>query len=136
MARTTETAVREILNTTLTSAQVTAYIADASLWITEEVATATPVQSAERLEIIERWLSCALVRVRDIGLKSSTIKDVSESYQVDPDITDYLNHAAAMDATGKIRANFMAAKLVATPTRVKYPVKARIGQGFAEDEPA
>lgn len=135
MARTTETAVREILNTTLSSQQVVAFIEDASLWITEEVASATPTQGAARLEVIERWLACALCRVRSLGLKSSTIKDVSETYQVDADVTDYLNNAAAMDATGKIRQNFLAPKLIAEPARVKYPIKARIGKGFAEDTP-
>ena len=56
MARTTATAVREIIQTGLTTPQINAFIADMDLWVTEELATYTPSMSADRLEIIERYL--------------------------------------------------------------------------------
>lgn len=132
MSRTTETAVREIIQTNLTGPQVRAFIEDASLWITEELASEDPVPSLGRLEIIERYLACALVRLRDLGLKDSTIQDVSETYQADPEITDYLLRAASFDSTGKVREYFLAPKPVALPTAPIYPVKFRVGEGFVD----
>lgn len=107
--RTTESSVRAIISTSLTSAQVLAFIADANVWVTEEIVTVGGVSDA-RLEIIERYLSCALIRLRDLGLSSATMDDVSEKYQVDPEVTDYLLRAASMDPTGKVRAHFVDGK--------------------------
>ena len=84
--RTTETAVREIIKTALTAPQVKAFIADANLWVTEELGSEGLTDG--RLEIIERYLACALIRVRDLGLKSASVDDVKEDYQVDKDVTD------------------------------------------------
>src|SRR4051812_40147260 len=112
MARTTATAIREIMKTKATDPQIVAFILDASLFVTEEVATFDPAPSAERLEIIERYLACALVRLRELGLSSSTVENVTEYYQVDPELTDYLTRAASFDPTGKIRTHFLAPKPV------------------------
>jgi hypothetical protein len=126
--RTSETAVRQIMQTALTTPQVLAFIADANLWVTESLA---PLGlSTERLEIIERYLSCALVRVRDLGLKDASVQDVSETYQVDPEVTDYLLRAASFDPTGTVRQHFLAPKLVATPTPPTYSMVAEVGKGF------
>lgn len=133
MSRTTETAVREIISTNLTGPQVRAFIEDASLWITEELTAEDPPLSLGRLEIIERYLACALVRIRDLGLKDSTIQDVSETYQADSEVTDYLLRAASFDSTGKVREHFLAPKPVALPTAPIYPVKFNVGTGFVDD---
>jgi hypothetical protein len=105
MARTTDTAVREIIATDLTTPHVKAFIDDASLWVTEELGGEG--LTAGRLEIIERYLACALIRLRDLGLKSATLENVKEDYQVDASVTDYLLRAAAMDPTGKVRQAFL-----------------------------
>lgn len=124
MARTTETAVREVISTFLTTPQVKAFIDDANLWVTEELSVGFGITSG-RLELIERYLACALVRLRDLGIKSTSVNDISENYQVDSEVTDYLKRAASFDPTGKIRQAFL------TPTTAK-PVKFRIGQTFVE----
>lgn len=131
--RTNEAAVREIIASTLGASQINQFIADANLWVTEELVPFTPTISAGRLEIIERYLACALVRLKHLGLKSSTIGDVTESYQVDSDVTDYLTRAAGFDPSGKVRSNFLAPKLVATPTPVTRPLVFGVGQGFADE---
>jgi hypothetical protein len=105
--RTSETAVREIIATSLTGPQIRAFIADSNLWVTEELTSES--LSDERLEIIERYLAAALIRLRDLGLKSASLSDVSEQYQVDPDVTDYLLRAASFDKTGTIRQHFLEA---------------------------
>lgn len=131
--RTTETAVREIIETGLTGPQVRAFIADANVWVTEELAGETPTPSATRLEIIERYLACALIRLRDVGLKDSTIEDVKESYQVDPDVTDYLLRAASFDASGKVRAHFLTPPDATGESAVPKQVVFRVGEGYADD---
>lgn len=131
--RTNEASVREVIATTLVASQINQFIGDANLWVTEELAPFVPVISAARLEIIERYLTCALVRLKHLGLKSSTIGDVTESYTVDADITDYLTRAASFDPSGKVRSNFLAPKLVALPTPITRPLIFAVGTGFADD---
>lgn len=129
MARTTVTAVREILDTALEDSQVNAFISDATLWVDEELGTAG--YSDQRLELLVRYLAAALVRVRDLGLKSTQVKDVSEAYQVDPQVTDYLLRAASFDTTGKIRQAFLAKD---DASDVKPP-KFLVGHGFQRHHP-
>jgi hypothetical protein len=132
-SRTSETAVREIIQTKLTGPQVRAFIDDASLWITEVLVDAG--HSDQRLEIIERYLACALCRLRDLGLKDSTISDVSETYQADPEVTDYLLRAASFDTSGKVRQHFLAPKPVALATPLILPLKFGVGTGFTDEPP-
>lgn len=130
--RTSATAVREIMTTGLTTPQINAFIADASLWVTEEISSDSTV-SADRLEVIERYLACALCRLRELGLTEATVGDVTEQYQVDPQITDYMMRAAAFDPTGKVRQNFLAPRPVAAPTPLLYGGITRVGKGFKCD---
>ena len=129
--RTTEAAIREIITTALTTPQIIAFATDANVWVTEELGSAG--LGAGRLEIIERYLACALIRIRDLGLKDGTFGDVAETYQADPEVTDYLLRAASFDPTGKIRQNFLAPKPVAQPQPIIIPAIARVGKGFADD---
>lgn len=124
--RTTETAVKEVISTSLTTAQITAFIQDANLFVTEEVAAEDATISPARLEMIERYLACALIRLRDLGLASVSWSKVSENYQVDPTVTDYLLRAAAFDPTGKVRTMF-------TPPEGGFKVRFRVGETFIED---
>jgi len=121
--RTTEVAVRQILSTSLTTEQIVRFIRDASLWVDEELVVFN--LSPSRLELIERYLACSLVRLRDLGLKSLKLDDISEQYQVDPDVTDYLKRAASFDSTGSVMKSFM-------PSKSKIASSAR-GKGFLED---
>ncbi len=122
--RTNEAAVKAILNTSLTGPQIEVFIADAQLWVDEELASSG--LGTSRLELIERYLACALIRLRDLGLKSAKFDDIAEQYQVDPTVTDYLLRAAAFDSTGAVRRVFMAPK----DTRV---VQYRVGTRFVDD---
>lgn len=123
--RTDAEKVKDVLATSLEDTQIEAFISDANVWVTEELGNAG--LTTGRLEIIERYLACALVRIRDLGLKSSAIENVSEAYQVDPQVTDYLIRAASFDPTGKIRQNFLVT--AADAAKVK-PVLFQAGSGF------
>lgn len=126
MARTNETEVRDVLSTSLTSGQITAFIGDANIWVTEELATPYPNLSADRLKIIEKYLACAMCRLRDLGLKQASMEDVSESYQVDSEVTDYLLRAAGMDPTGTVKKHFL-------PEGERRPIKFAIGTTFTDE---
>ncbi len=118
--RTNETIVKAIIATSLTGPQIEVFIDDASLWVDEELASSG--LGTSRLEMIERYLTCALIRLRDLGLKSAKYDDITEQYQVDPTVTDYLLRAAAFDSTGTVRRYFMAPK---DARQVQYRVATR-----------
>ncbi|KKN44574.1 hypothetical protein LCGC14_0691780 [marine sediment metagenome] len=124
MPRTSETAVKAVISTSLTTTQVEQFIGDASLWVDEELTSSG--LSAGRLELIERYLTCALIRLRDLGLTQAKFDDITEHYQVDKEVTDYLLRAAAMDPTGTVRRYFMA------PADVR-PVQYRVATRFVDD---
>lgn len=139
MARTTVTAVQEILTTSLPVNQITAFIEDASLWVTEMLATEVPAPSAARLEIIERYLSCAIIKLRELtggGLTGTTIGDVSETYSVPAAVRDYLDTAAGFDASGTVRKHFLAPRPVAAPVPLIYSAKFGFGKTFADELPS
>lgn len=124
--RTSEADIKLVLSTSLSSPQINAFLDDASIWVDEELVGKVPILSATRLEVIEKYLACALIRLRDLGLKSAKFDDLSEQYQVDPDITDYLLRAAAFDSTGAIRRYFLA------PKDVRFS-QFRVGQSFVDE---
>ena len=123
-ARTTETAILLILDTDLTSPQIVQFITDANVWVTLELAGEG--MSAAILEMIERYLACSLIRLRDLGLVSARFDDISEKYQVDPQLSDYVRNAAAFDTSGKVRAQFMA-------PRNARSVQYRVGKTFQDE---
>lgn len=125
MARTTEEAVRLVISTSLTPPQILQFITDVSLWVTEELGDSG--MSDDRLEVVERYLTCAFIRMRDLGLKSVQFDaGVSEVYQADLYVTEYLTRAAGLDKTGKIRQHFL------TPANTKVGAF-RVGTGFADE---
>jgi len=126
MARTTATQVLGILKTQVTAETVELFMADASLWVTEELVVKG--LSTDRLELIERYLTCALVRLRDLGLTSVKMDDVTEHYQVDPQVSDYLLRAASFDPSGTVRRTFVPPKDVRVASAV-------VGRGFVGDNP-
>lgn len=142
MQRTTATAIRQVMQTGLTDAQLGAYIMDASLWVDEELQSATtgggsgsasiPIgMSPARLEIIERYLACGLVRLQELGITDASFGDVHERYQSDPIFTDYLMRAASFDKSGKVRQAFLAPK----PTSTQTPAITRFNKGYIADSP-
>ena len=134
--RTTVAAVKEILNTNLSTPQLTAFITDVNLWVTEQLATLSPPASNERLEVIERYLACAMIRLREVtgsALTAATIGDVSESYALPASVRDYLDTAAGFDATGTVRRHFLAPRPVAAPVLPTLPHSARFGPGFQDE---
>jgi len=138
MARTTDTAVREILNTALPTNQLKAFIEDASLWVTEMLANQVPAPTATRLEIIERYLACAIVKLREVtgsALRSVTIGDVTEDYSLPASVRDYLDTAAGFDASGLVRRHFLAPRPVAAPVLPTYGAIANVGKSFTDDDP-
>lgn len=123
--RTTTVKVRAVLGTEMLEDQLERFIEDASLWVTEELTSSQ--LSTNRLEVIERYLACAFVRIKEMGLKSVSIGDASESYQTNSEISDYLQRAAGLDPTGKIRKAFL------TPLNLRIiPAITRVGQGFVD----
>ena len=122
--RTNETAVKAIIATALTGPQIEVFLGDASLWVDDQLGSSG--LSTGMLEIIERYLTCALIRLRDLGLKSAKYDDITEQFQVDPNITEYLLRAAAFDSTGTVRRFFMA------PADIR-PVQFRVGTRFVDD---
>lgn len=127
MALTTETAVREIIDTPLTSAQVMAAINDADIWVNEELIDNG--LSPQRMELVERYLACALIRCTlDVDLVSASFGDVREQYQRDPKVTEYLNLAASFDPSGSVRKVFISRTASATfkvGCRFSYPIYRR-----------
>lgn len=129
MARVTAVEVKTVLSTSLTDPQIDAFIGDASIWVDEELVTSN--FTANRLKLIEKYLACAFCRLRDLGVSSVTVEDVSEKYQVDADVTDYLLRAAGLDPTGTVRKHFLPDK-----DEKRYPVKFEIGETFTDERAA
>lgn len=131
--RTTELRVRNIIETDLSSDSVNMFIGDASLWVTEALVALDTGLSAERLEIIERYLACAFIRLRDLGLSQASLDDTSETYQVDKTVTDYLRRAAGLDPTGTVQKAFLGTS-GATGTSDggsdTFVAQLRVGAGF------
>lgn len=122
MARTNEAAVSLAIDTTLTTAQIDAFIADASAWV-DAYLTDAGLTSAV-LTLIEKYLACHFVTLRDPRLKAGKADDLSEDYQRDANVTEYLKAAAALDPTGEVESQFIAAK-----GRAKGVF--RVGAGYA-----
>ena len=105
MARTTESAVALAIDTDLSSAQITAFIDDASAFV-DIIAAADSTIAAARLALIEKYLACHFVTLRDPRVKAALIADTSDTYQRDGEVTEYLKAAIALDPTHTIRDAF------------------------------
>lgn len=105
MARTSEAAVKLIIDTNLTTAQVEQFIDDASLTVTTLLGGAGLGSSL--LEQIERYLAADLICARDARLTSARMGDVQEGYQRDKQVSEYLRKAVGMDPTGTLEDRLM-----------------------------
>lgn len=121
MARTTEAAVKLAIDTDLASAQITAFIDDASA-VVDDIASADTTITSAKLTLIEKYLACHFVTLRDPRLRSSKVGDTTDTFQRDTQVTEYLQAAMALDPTGTVRATFDADKA---------PFRFRAGTGYA-----
>lgn len=105
MARTNEAAVALAIDSDLTSAQIVAFIDDASAFV-DAIAAADATVTAARLTLIEKYLACHFVTLRDPRSKTAKLGDTADTLQRDPEVTEYLKAAMALDPTNTIRGAF------------------------------
>lgn len=120
MPRTNEGDVLLAIDTELASDVLAGYIADASVWV--DMHLAGQGISDALLEVIEKYLACHFITLRDPRLKAAKFGDTSETYQRDGEVTEYLKAAMALDPTGIIADLF-------TPSKPRF--RFRVGQGYA-----
>jgi hypothetical protein len=110
VARTDEAQLRLIIDTRLDASALESFIADASLWVDNNLAS--DGLSDATLEAIERWLAAGFATSRDPRLTDKTLLSVKESLQRDPIISEYFKRAADLDPTGKVASAFVPTKRV------------------------
>lgn len=120
MARTDEAAVRDAISTGLTSAQVVAFIDDASAWVDANLLDKG--YSTAILTAIEKYLACHFVTFRDPRLKSATYGKTSENFQRDANVNDYLQAAIALDPSGAVEDGFL--------RKGRKRLRFRVGSGY------
>lgn len=121
MARTTEAAVKLTIDTTLSTAQIDAFIADASA-IVDDISSADSTIGTAKLTLIEKYLAAHFVTLRDPRLKGQKVGDTTDTLQRDPEVSEYLKAAIALDPTGTIRDAF---------DDEKVQFRFRVGTGYA-----
>lgn len=103
-ARTTTTAVGLIINTTLTTAQIQAFIDTATLVVDANLVDKG--LSTDLLTQIETWLTAHLLSMRDQRTSSRQIGDVSFTYQgqtgLGLDATLYGQQVKLLDTSGTL----------------------------------
>ena len=129
MARATETEVRKVIDTSLTSTQVNALLADANLWVTEELTAEG--YSTDRLKAIEKYLTAHFCTMQDPRLKSLKEGDVTETYQRDAVLTDYLRTAIGWDPSGTVEKAFASA---GSEGSSGAQVRFRFGDGYSDPD--
>lgn len=105
MARTTEAAVTLAIDTSLTTAQINAFIDDASAFV-DSIAAADSTIPAAKLTLIEKYLASHFITMRDPRLKASKVGDAADTFQRDGEVSEYLKAAMALDPTNLIRDAF------------------------------
>jgi hypothetical protein len=101
-ARTTYAEVSEIIQTTLTEAQVNAFINSASRLVSATLATAG--LASDVLEDIEMWLAAHLLSTRDMRAQQEALGSYSVTYQgqtgLGLDATFYGQQVKLLDTSG------------------------------------
>ena len=116
--------VIEILDTELEESMVWAFIETASIWVDENLVSACPQLSDAMLAQIEKYLAAHLTSARDPQMTSSSMGDVSETYQRASEMTDYLRIAMSLDPCGIVKRVWSG-----TGVRLRW----RVGTGYAEE---
>ena len=100
--RTDEAAVKAIIDTILTIAEVTPFLNTANIIVTDNLAGSS--LSAEMLEEIEKWLAAHLVAIRDQRAKSERVEEWSVTYHGQTgtglEFTAYGQQVLLLDTTG------------------------------------
>lgn len=99
--RTNSTNVKLIISTGLTDGQVDAFIADASLWVDNNLVGEG--LSSDTLTAIEKYLAAHLITLRDPVLTERRRDDITDKFGLR---TSYLSYAMQLDPTGKIEEDF------------------------------
>lgn len=121
MARTTEAAVKLVIDTKLTTPQVEAYIDDASL-IIDRMAALCAAATVAQLTAAEKYVAAGLISLRDPTLVSKRIDDAEERYQRDSKANQWFEAAGQFDPCGVLPG-------LLDPDAVKF--KFRVGTGYA-----
>lgn len=100
--RTSEAALKLILNTSLSSTQIVQFITDASAWVDANLSGETGVTSTIA-EAVERYLAAHLITLRDPLLTERKRDDITDRFGLR---TSYLEFAAKLDPTGKVEEEF------------------------------
>jgi hypothetical protein len=120
-ARNAAAEVLLVIKTSLTGDDIQPFIDDAAAFVDSRLVPLA-VHSDDILKSIERYLACYLITLRDPRLKNLQAGDQQESYQVDPEMSEYLKAAVALDGTGTITECFVNT----TARAVRY----RVGEGY------
>lgn len=130
MARTSETAVALVIQTDLTTAQIEAFIDDASSWVDSNLLDKG--YSSTILTAIEKYLACYFISLRDPRLQSTQIGDTQESYQDDPKTNRYLRAALGYDTSGAVEEAFVGGGRKRLRFRVAAGYDSTLGLGVTE----
>lgn len=104
--RTSVSAVSLIVSTDLDASQIEALLIDASLWVDEVFVPKCPAATEGQLTAIEKYLTAFYVTLQDPRLTQARHDDVSESYQRDPKLSEYLRLAQSFDPCGILKDIF------------------------------
>lgn len=106
MARTTAANVRLIMSTSLTDAQLAAFIETAHQIVTNEIEDSSVTST--KLELIERWLAAHFASVRTKQTASEKAGSVSATFQgqtaMHLEATHYGQNAMLLDDSGALAA--------------------------------
>lgn len=101
MARTTEAAVGKLIELS-PSVDITPFIETANVLVTDCCGAAG--YTADRLELIERWLTCHFYQIREQQVESEKAGSVSQKFRGKVDLllnlTHYGQQAMVMDSKG------------------------------------
>lgn len=104
MARTTREAVQRVLQTNEDPDVIEEFMADAHAWVDANLSgegIATGILSS-----IEKYLAAAFVTAKDPRVTRTSTDDMSDTFQRDPEVSEYLKIAAGMDPTKRLGSEF------------------------------
>lgn len=116
--------VLDIIVTDIPVPMVEALIDVASLWVDENLAASCTRASAAMLAQIEKFLAAHLISTQDPELVSSSMENVSETYQRDGQVNDFLKTAIALDPCGIVRTSWL---------KDKQRFKFRVGTRYVDE---
>lgn len=126
MARVDADAVLGIIDTELKTARIEDFITDAHVWVNKFLNGVCTSLTETELTVIEKYLAAHFITLKEPRLKQVKLGDVSETYQRDDKVTEYLTTAASFDPCGIIEDHLI-------PSSTKKRVQFRVGEGFDDD---